>query len=77
MKGLMNKPSLKEVIERHRAQVMSLQGVVGIAAGLSKTDPQRHCIQVYVTSHDWPEGVPRQLDGYEVELVKTSGFRAT
>ena len=59
-------PSLKEVVERHRAQVMSLQGVVGIAAGLSKTDPQKRCIQVYVTTNEWPPGVPRQLDGYDV-----------
>ena len=72
----MNDISLKDVLERHRAQVMSAPGVAGIAVGLSKADPQKRCIQVYVTTDDWPEGVPHQLDGYDVELVKTSGFRA-
>jgi hypothetical protein len=70
-------PSLKDVIERHREKVMSSKGVVGIAAGLSKADPQKRCIQVYVITNDWPAGVPRQLDGYDVELVKTRAFRAT
>jgi hypothetical protein len=72
----MNDPNLKDVVERHRAQVMRLRGVVGIAVGLSKSDPSKRCVQVYVTTNDWPEGVPHQLDGYEVELVKSSGFRA-
>lgn len=69
--------SLKDVIDRHRAQVMQMHGVVGVAAGVSKADPAKHCVQVYVTTDDWPEGLPRTLDGYEVELIRTSGFRAT
>lgn len=68
--------SLKDVIERHRTQLMQLSGVEGIAAGLCKSEPQKRCIQVFVRTDDWPEGLPHQLDGYEVELVKTSGFRA-
>ena len=71
-----NETNLAEVIERHRTQVMQVEGVVGIAAGLSKTDARKRCILVYVTTRDWPEGVPRQLDGCEIELVNTAGFRA-
>ena len=70
-------PSMKDVVERHRGQVMSLKGVVGIAAGLSKADPKKRCIQVYVTADRWPAGLARQLDGFEVELVRSRGFRAT
>ena len=73
----MKKPSLKQVIERHRARVMQLPGVVGMAVGLCKASPRKRCIQVYVTGGNWPEGLPRRLDGYSVELVRTSGFRAT
>lgn len=70
-------PSLKEVIDRHKGDVMRLQGVVGIAAGRSQADSSKRCIHVYVTTTDWPEGLPHQLDGYDLELVKTTGFRAT
>lgn len=72
----MSEPNLKDVVERHRAAVMQVRGVVGIAVGLSRGDSGKRCIQVYVTADDWPEGVPRQLEGCEVELVKSSGLRA-
>ncbi|HEY5915332.1 MAG TPA: hypothetical protein VJA21_32520 [Verrucomicrobiae bacterium] len=72
----MNEPNLREVIERHRATVMQSNGVVGIAVGLSKTEPGKRCIQVYVTTEGWPDGVPHQFDGCDVEVVKTSGVRA-
>jgi hypothetical protein len=72
----MNEPNLKAVIERHRTTIMRAKGVVGIAVGLSKTNPQMRCIQLFVTTTDWPDGVPHQLEGCEVELVQSSGFRA-
>jgi len=73
----MNEPSLKDVVERHRTIVMQAKGVVGIAVGISKADPRKRSIQVYVSTNHWPDGLPHQLDGYDVELVITSGFRAT
>lgn len=72
----MKNPGLKDVIDRHRADVMRIQGVAGLAAGRSKADSSKHRIHVYVTTTDWPEGLPHQLDGYDVELVKTTRFRA-
>ena len=72
----MSNPTLKEVLERRRRDIMQIKGVIGIAAGMSKTDPKKHCIQIFARTDDWPDGVPHRLDGYEVELVKTSGFRA-
>lgn len=73
----MKKASLQDVIERHRVDVMAMEGVVGIAVGFSKADPTKRCIHVYVTTTEWPKGLPHHLDGYEVELVKSPGFRAT
>lgn len=72
---MMSEPTLKDVVERYRLQLMQVAAVVGVAAGVSKTDPQKHCIQVFVTMNEWPDGVPRKLDGYDVELVKASSFR--
>jgi hypothetical protein len=72
----MKRPNLKDVIKRQRTQVMKLPGVAGIAVGLSSKDKRKPCIQVYVTVDQWPDGLPRQFDGYAVELVRTSGFRA-
>ncbi|HEY9536894.1 MAG TPA: hypothetical protein VIS03_04810 [Kiloniellaceae bacterium] len=72
----MTKPSLRDVVERHRHQLLQVTGVAGVAAGAGRSDPQKLCIQVFVTTDQWPEGVSRQIEGYDVELVKTSGFRA-
>lgn len=55
---------------------MRIPGVVGIAAGRSRADPSRLCIHVYVTTTEWPAGLPHQFEGYDVQLVKTTGFRA-
>lgn len=74
---MMKNPSLKDVIDQHRADVMRIKGVAGISAGRSRADSSKHCIQVYVATDDWPEGLPHQLDGFDVELVRTTGFRAT
>jgi hypothetical protein len=75
----LNTASLRDVIEKHRARVMGVPGVVAIAAGISRSDPARRCVHVYVTltTAEWPDGLPHQLDGYDIELVKTPGFRAT
>ena len=73
---MVTQPSLKEVVERNRHQLLQVTGVVGVAAGVGRSDPQKLCIQVFVTTDQWPEGVSRQIEGYDVELVKTSGFRA-
>ena len=66
-----------EVIARHRGSIIGLPDVIGVAVGKSKEAADELCIRVYSTSGKWPEALPRQLDGYRVELVKKSrGFRA-
>ena len=70
------KASLKDVVERHRHQLLQVSGVAGVAAGVGQRDPHKLCIQLFVTIDQWPEWISHQIEGYDVELVKTSGFRA-
>jgi hypothetical protein len=68
--------SLKETMDRHRKRWMQLAGVTGVAVGLSKSDSSQRCIQVYVTTDEWPEGLERVIEGHPVEIVRTKPFRA-
>ncbi len=68
--------SPKEVIERHRVRVIQIPGVVGLSVGLSKNKPDTRCILVYLTCDDWPAERERELDGFDVEIHKSSGFVA-
>ncbi len=72
----MTNPSLSETMDRHRKRWMQLAGVTGVAVGLSKDDASQRCIQVYVTTDAWPEGLERVIEGHPVEIVKTQQFRA-
>jgi hypothetical protein len=73
----MTNPSLQEVVGRHQQSVMKLPSVTGIAGGVSPTTAGKKCILVYVAdSSVWPAGLPKQLEGYDVELVGGGGFRA-
>ena len=72
----MDTPGLKEIIERHRARLLGIRGVIGIGAGVSATDPQRSCILVFADRDQWPDELPRELDGYPVELHLASEFKA-
>ena len=67
--------SLKEVIDRHRLRLMAIDGVEGVGVSTSIDDPARRCIVVYVGVIDPPPELPRTLDGYPVEIRKSSGFR--
>lgn len=73
---MMAKSSLKDVVERHRQQLLQVEGVAGVAVGQAKSGRRAPCIQIFVTTDRWPEGLSRRIEGYEVELVKASGFRA-
>lgn len=66
----------REAIERHRQRLMQIDGVVGVAFGAPTGSPERRCILVYATVDDWPPELPRQLEGYPVELQKSTGFHA-
>jgi hypothetical protein len=71
----MEELSLRQVIQRHSKRIMKIKGVVGIAAGAKAAKPKERCILIYTNLDDWPAELPHQLDGYDVEIQKTSGFR--
>ena len=67
--------SAKEVLERHRDRIMQLKNVIGIAITRCAEDPQRTCIVVYTTTDEWPAGLPKELEGYSVQLEsRKKGF---
>jgi hypothetical protein len=67
----------KAVLDAHRARLMKIPGVVGVSFGISPSDPGRRCILVHVTADDRPHDLPRELDGFDVEVVRVpGGFRA-
>ncbi len=72
----MPKLALKQVIEKHRRTIMKIGGVRGVAAAMSAQEPHEPCVVVYATTDKWPAGLPRELDGYPVEVQKASEFRA-
>jgi hypothetical protein len=61
-------PTLKQILERHRGRLLQIQGVIGIAVGVSGDDPNRRCIVVYGDRDEPPSGLPTELEGYPVEL---------
>jgi hypothetical protein len=68
--------ALKQVLERHRDRILRIEGVVGIAVGLSDRRPGTPCIVVYADLERWPDELPRDLEGHPVEVHRTAGFEA-
>lgn len=73
----LNGPTLKQVIDTHRSRIMTINGVHGVAAGMSSNDPPRPCVIVYADTDQWPANLPRELDGFPVEVHPARGFQAT
>ncbi len=69
----MPEPGLKQVIERRRAALLALPGVIGVAGGRSAAGGP--CIVVYGTTKDPPAGLPGALEGYPVEFRRSGEFR--
>lgn len=67
-------PGLKQVIERHRAELLAIPGVNGVAAG--RTQDGRSAVLVYGNTKERPAQLPAELEGYPVEFHRTGDFRA-
>lgn len=67
--------SIDAVLQEHTDELMAIPGVVGTAQGLCKNKP---CIIVFVTrkTAELEKKIPRELDGYPVELEETGEVRA-
>jgi hypothetical protein len=69
-------PDIREVIKGHADRIMSIDGVVGIARGMSKDN--QNCILILVIK-DTPElrkRIPGQLEGYPVLIEETGEISA-
>jgi hypothetical protein len=55
---------------------MEIDGVVGVAIARSSSDPRKLCVLVYTTAAERPSGLPEEIEGWQIEVRKTSGFRA-
>ncbi len=66
---------IDRVLDAHRARLLSLPGVVGVARAQSQGRP---CIQVYVSdrSPDLVDRVPATLEGYPVRIQESGEFQA-
>ena len=70
-----NQPSIEQVLSAHRDSLMAVPGVVGIAIGRRQGAP---CILVMVTQRtaELDRLLPRELEGYPVEVQETGPIRA-
>jgi hypothetical protein len=69
-------PEFADVISKYRRKIMKMPGVKGVAVGSCPNNPQAYCVLVYSITGKWPPGLPPQLDGYPVAIVKIKkGFR--
>ncbi len=67
---------LKDILDRNRDRLMAIDGVVGVAIGRSSRDPEKLCVLVYSTAKVRPAALPETLEGYDIEVQRSSGFRA-
>ena len=67
--------TIEQVLKEHTEELMALPGVVGVAQSLCDG---RDCIKVYVVqmSSELEQKMPKELDGYKVDIEVTGEFRA-
>ena len=58
------------VVSKHENELLRIEGVVAI-----KADRKRRCIKVYVKKEAEIEKIPRNLDGYPVEIERVGRIR--
>jgi len=68
----MNKPSIKEVIQKRSKEIMSIPGIEGLYQG--ETNDSKPCIKVMVAteSDSVNNKIPKMLDGYPV-IIEVTG----
>ena len=73
----MSKKKIEEVRSAWEKRLMDIPGVMGIGVGLTK-DRSQVCIKVYVSREDSKqvEQIPKQIEGYPVEVEIRKPFKA-
>ncbi len=71
----MNPTRIEQVLAAHRTPLLALPGVVGVAQGICAGEP---CIRVFVadTTDAQHAHIPRQIEGFPVQIDVTTPFRA-
>jgi hypothetical protein len=71
----MTRPPIEEVQERYTPTWMELPRVVG--TGIALCDDEEPCIRVFLSSAspEAEEAIPKEVEGYRVEVVVTGIFR--
>lgn len=71
----MPRKSIREVLNSHTEELMTIPGVVGVAQGESQGRP---CIRVFVADKNSESlrGLPHTLDGYRLLVEESGDFRA-
>ena len=66
---------IEAVLKEHTDNLMALPGVVGTAQGLCDDKP---CIKIYVVAltPELEQKIPKNLEGYPVDIEVTGEFRA-
>jgi hypothetical protein len=64
----MERPSIEDVMNRHEDRILGLKGVVGI--GVGQSDSGEVFLLVFVEQRDLEleKNIPRDLEGYSVEI---------
>ena len=67
--------TIEQVLADHRATLLALSGVLGVAQGLCNGQP---CIRVFVADAVNPQllNIPPQLEGFPVQVERTPPFEA-
>ena len=73
--AVMAKKTIEKVLREHSGRLMSIPGVVGTAEGLKDGRP---CVKVLIIQKtpELEREIPRNLEGYPVEIVETGEIRA-
>lgn len=72
----MEKTSIEDVRSRYDDQLLSQEGVVGVGTG--KTSTGEPCIKVYVIEKtpELEDTIPKELEGYTVEIEEIGEVKA-
>ncbi|MCK4822555.1 hypothetical protein KA005_42720 [bacterium] len=72
----MAKPSIEDAKNRSEEQFLGKNGVVGV--GIGETATGEPCIKVYVEEKSPKEEklIPKQLEGYKVEIEEVGELKA-
>lgn len=71
----MPEKTIASVLVEHKAKLMALRGITGVAIGSCSGEP---CIKVYVAQKNYQllQQIPSTLEGYRVDVEETGEFRA-